>query len=93
MVERGTSLVGAFVLSLRDNPALNSVDAVMDALPPSVRVMVIEHIEYLLPASQRSVRSVLRLVSRLRTLARMRGIIALAGTGYSPEELRRAEAI
>ena len=74
LIEFDCSLVGLVVLSPLDNQALNSWDAVAVALPRSIRLLIIDDIEYLLPSDQRNPASVLRLIGRVRAFAAERGL-------------------
>ena len=81
MIEFGCSLVGAVLLSVRDTPSLNSIEAIVGALPYSIRLLMVDDIEYLLPPDQRNATSVLRLISRISAFAAERGLYASVSCG------------
>jgi len=74
IMDRGISLPGLIILSARDNPALNTLDSVIAALPESIRFLAMDDIEYLLPANQRDPEAVLCLVLQLDQFIAKRGI-------------------
>ena len=87
MIGLGLPLVGFCILSARDNPLLNTSDAVLAALPTSIRLLFIDDIEYLLLPDQRNPRSVLHLIGRIRQYAAERGIRAAVTSGIGLDEV------
>jgi hypothetical protein len=79
-------LVGLVVLSVSDNRTLGSWDAVARALPVTIRLLIVDDIEYLLPFDQRNAASVLGLISRIRAFAAERGIYSSVSTGIDLSE-------
>jgi hypothetical protein len=80
VVEFGCSLAGLIVLSVRDSPALNTWDAVARALPPTIRLLIVDDVEHRLECDQRNAPSVLRLIRKIRAFAAGRGIYASVST-------------
>jgi hypothetical protein len=81
VVEFGCSLVGLVVLPAHDNQTLNTWDAVVRSLPPTIRLLLVDDVEYLLPSDQRNAASVLRLIGCITAFAAERGICASVSTG------------
>ena len=71
-----------------DNPTLNSVDAIIDALPPSIRLLMVDDIEYLLNPGQRNAKAVLQLIRRLGVGLTSRNITVRVTSGIGLSEER-----
>jgi hypothetical protein len=81
LIEFGCPLVGVLILSPRDNRALDSLEAVIEALPCSIRLLIVDDIEYLVPPDKRDPASVMDVLFRLNEWRVERNIQVATTTG------------